>query len=142
MPPEVKVEKPEQPQAATVQDIKAALPGATADFIVAQAMKGATLAEAKDAYLADVEAQNKALVADLAAAKAAPGLDPVNAGGAAGGAATDDTATEKWDALVAAQMAAGKTRQKAFEIVARQNPDLRVAYVAEYNAAHPIARGR
>lgn len=144
--PEVKSEKPEQPKAATVKELKAALPNATAEFIMAQAEKDATLAEAKDAYLADVEAQNKALATDLAAAKAtppaAPGLDPVSALANGSKPTAEGTATEQWDALIAAQMATGKTRQKAFAFVSRQNPDLRAAYVAEYNDAHPIARGR
>ena len=43
----------EQPKAASVSELKAACPGATSDFLIAQVEKGATVTEAMRAHAVD-----------------------------------------------------------------------------------------
>jgi len=128
-------------------DLKAAFPD-DAEFAMAAFEKGQTVVEAKAAYcdvLAAKSAQaDEAHAKEVAALKAAgekkavakaEGVKPL--GGATGDGKTDagDAATD-WNALVEQKVAAGMPRQKAVLAANRERPDLREAYVAEYNAAH------
>lgn len=61
--------EPAKPAAATLAELRAGCPGASSDFILAHAEKGATLAEAKDAFIQFQAAQIRARDEDLAKAK-------------------------------------------------------------------------
>jgi signal peptide peptidase SppA len=136
------------PKAATLAELEDALPGASAEFVLAQIKQQATLAQAQKAYtrvLADEKAklatQNAEQQAELEKLKAAPlkqgrGVRPLeNATGDADddGEATDG-AGDKFRALVDAKVEAGMDRLKAVKAVARQHPQLREAMVTESNA--------
>lgn len=87
---EARTDTTREPQAASFHDLKAALPGADADFICRQMEANATTAQAQAAWLAELGRRNQTLTAERDAAakerdeaKAAavrPGADPLSAG--------------------------------------------------------------
>lgn len=136
------------PQAASYADLKAALPDAGADFIVAQMDAQATLAQAQGAYVkhlqakaAEADAARVAAEAEAAKAKAeaeelkrAPKAVGVDAPLAQAGESTEGVnASEEFEAKVSALVTAGKPRNEAIKTVGTKHPDLRAAWVAEHN---------
>lgn len=138
-----------KPQAATIADIKANCEGASSEFILAQIEAGATLAQVLVAHnkaltaklKAEVEAHAKQLEnaklahnQEMEAAKAAatkPGVKPVASGEKVEGEDSDPVA-----AFEAKLVEAKKTlpADKAAAKVARDNPELRAAYIEAINA--------
>ncbi len=145
-------ETPEAPKAATYQDLKAALPGASAEFLCEQMESGATLEQARSAHVRRLEADNarlrqeseaakkEAAEKDVAAKAAAekqakkPGIEPLEEKIGAETASGDPAA--EWNRKIDEQVAKGRTRQQAAVIVNRENPELRQAFVEAHNAAH------
>jgi ATP-dependent protease ClpP protease subunit len=145
---------PVQPKAASMKELKNAFPDAGNDFLVAQCEAEATIEQAKDAWMKELSNQAKALKEENAALK--------NAGGSGKGSKPVKTAPkntkkpcaeEEDDAddldpedhianfknAVAAQMKAGKTREKAVAAVVTKNPALHKAYLL---ACNPSAKSR
>lgn len=135
-------------KAATLEELKAALPGADSDFILAQLEAEATEMDAVKAWnavlvqrAADADAQAEAAKAEAAEAQAAadaagqvPGMDPV---GTADGSGEDAPAGHgpimAWNEAVAQEMKLGKPKHEAARAVARKQPELREAMVAAHN---------
>lgn len=139
---------PAAPAAATIAELKAGCPGASSDFLCRQLETGATLDQAKTAFLAEQTAKLAAAEKDLAEAKSAaaaaaakkpaPGVDALGSGAGTASKETSGDPIAEWNEKVEAAMSARKCgRQAAQGIVGRQHPELREAFVAARNAAHP-----
>lgn len=141
------------PAAATLEQIEAACPGATSEFVIGQLKAKATVEQAQRSYMQTLlsertESQEKLKAAEARAAEAEGKLKAVGPGEtkkgdgkhkaldekvAAGDDATSGSATEKFEAAVAVKVAAGMKRPAAVAAVCRENPALQEAYVAEHN---------
>lgn len=129
---------------ATLGEIKAACPGADADFVIAQLEVNATVAAAQKAFIAkqqsDVEAAKKeaaeaaeakakaeqeAAEAKQQAAEKIPGNDPVSGTGDEPETAPNGNAREEWLDKVNALVDQGIDRQQATFTVNRKYPELR-----------------
>lgn len=127
---------------ASYSELKAALPGASSDFICKMLDGKKTVAEATKEFMAEqqkqIEAANKRAAdaeAEAAAKVKKPGVDPLAGEQSQDGLATDALAA--FEAAVDAEMKrTGKPRHVAHQNVCRKNPDLRKAYVAAYNEQH------
>lgn len=117
-----------QPAAATLQELEAAIPGASADFLLAQLRTGATVVSA-------LQAHNQALQQRLAAPKISTtlGVTPPK---------VDATSTQQhgsgWEDAIATEMSANPrlTKAQAIKNVNRKFPTLREEFVADYNREH------
>jgi signal peptide peptidase SppA len=150
-----------EPKPATVAELKGAFPRASSDFIVEQAEKGATLAVAKDAYIAWQDTQIRSRDEDLAkaqkeaaaataatatatatvAAPAAtarkPGVPPIETSQSEQkSAASDGTAYARFARLVDAKIKAGKGRDVAVSQVSREEPALHQQMIDEETEAY------
>jgi signal peptide peptidase SppA len=127
------------PRAATIQELKAACPGASADWLMGQLEASATVEQASKAHLAEMAKQ-------LAAAQAE--LNDLKTKGTSGKAAFQPLETrsgtpeqdessgepvEAFDAAVREVMKSGATRQSAVARVAARNPKLHQAYLLATN---------
>ena len=151
--------KTASPQAATIAQIKAACPGSAdkADWLLAQVERGATLEQAKDAWMLDQRAALENRDRQLEEARAAQvkaGVDHIGESALAGGAessATTPTATSGGGALaefrelIASEMKVGGCdRSTAAGRVVRRNPDLHQRVLLETTPpkAHERVRER
>lgn len=139
--------------AATLAEIKSALPDASAEFLVASLEQSATLAQAKDAWLVKLRANNATLKAqaaeqqaeleDLKSKGAAPGLEPLSGKSSADGSADGDkqgSAIERFNERVTAKVKShGLPRHEAWMAVCSEDPELRMELVADHNARHRAA---
>lgn len=133
----------ETPKAATAAQIEAACPGAGAEFVLGQIKAGATIEDAKGAFIKALAAEKtarEAADAKLAEAgkKGTTGLNPNQArmgAGAGADTAGDGSAVEEFNAKVQTQMAQGKTRDAAINSVKAGNRDLFRRYLLETNPA-------
>lgn len=137
---------PAAPRAATPAELKAACPGASADFVLAQLEAGATVAAAQTAFVAAQAKQLADLQQQLAAEKAKPapvaaapkkiGVDPTPPSGK--GASSEDEggdAIAAFEAAVADEMQASRcSKATATRNVSVKQPQLQQAYVAAFNA--------
>lgn len=124
---------------ASANELRAAFPG-DSEFVLDCIEAGLSLDQAHVKYLPIVQAKHKAELEarerefkeklEAKAAERQPN-PPVSVSASAG--LVEQTATEKWNQLVQAQLNLGKKRPKAVEIVARSNPALRKAMVLEAN---------
>jgi ATP-dependent Clp protease, protease subunit len=128
----------DQPKAATVAEIKAACDGCEASFVVAQIEANATVEQVNAAWSKQLADQLKAVKAELEAAKQAKpepivakqGLAPIPAGKQV---ETDPVA--EWKTALAAKVTLyNGDRVKAVQALNRENPELRLAYVAATNS--------
>lgn len=116
-------------QAASYAAIKAACPGADAEFIGAQCEAGATVQQAQAAWVAELNRRVEA-----ASAKARkPGVEPVGSKG--GPSAETGDPIVAYNVAVTNKVKAGMKQHDAVLAVNREQPELRAAYVAAYNAA-------
>lgn len=130
------------PDPATIAELKAAFPTASAEFHVTCLEKGLTMADAKDAYIAEqtkaIEAAN-AKVAEveakaaeaIAAAQKPTGVKPVE--DSKGEQAVIENPIQAYEEAVAAKTKAGQPRHRAMKAVAHEQPELREAYVEAWN---------
>ena len=147
--------------AASLKELKTALPKSDAAFRESCLEADMSIEQAKDKWLSKVEADLEASQAQTAQAKAdadaqavaaaeaekakatKPGVQPLTSskhGSGGAGADTDaGSATDRWNAAIADQVKLGKSKPQAVAAVARQDPDLRQAYVDEYNATRHVA---
>jgi ATP-dependent Clp endopeptidase proteolytic subunit ClpP len=147
---ETKKMENEKPQAATIAEIKAACEGATSEFIIAQIEAQATLAQAITAHAkalaaklkAETEAHAKQIenakiahnqeIEALKAAQAKPGVKPVASGEKIEGEDSDPIAAYEGKLVEAKK--SGLPADKAAAKVAKENPELRQAYIEAVNA--------
>lgn len=147
------------PRAATLQELKAELAGADANFLLAQLETSATLPQASKAWIAELTARNKtaaekattaeAKLAELEKHRAAtrPGTEAL---APADAAEKGDNAISAWESLVEAELKAmkelglsgkGRTagglsaRQRAAVTAAEKHPEAHAAYLKAYNTA-------
>jgi ATP-dependent Clp protease protease subunit len=124
---------------ATLADLKAALPTADNDFIVAALEQSMTVNVALAAWSQKVATENAALKAQLASKATAAsdnrGAAPL-ADNAKGTATASSDPIAEWESRANEHMKTGKTRDAAFRAVAHEDPDLRAAYVEAHNAKH------
>jgi signal peptide peptidase SppA len=127
---------PKQPMAASYEEIVAACKGADAAFICKQLAGKATVEQARNAWTDELSSRLAATQAENEQLKARkPGVEPLTTEKAKGaGADASGDAVAKWNDAVEAKVKLGKTRAQAVAAVARENPELREAYVAAYNA--------
>lgn len=132
---------------ASIAELKAKFPKASAEFRESCLERGLTLAEATDAYLAktqeDLDQANARVAStqqELEKTKAAsnrPGVDPVlPSKGQSQAADTAGSATDRWNEAIAAKVKAGMKRDRAISAVVKADPDLHAAYLAEHNEAN------
>lgn len=140
------------PSAATVQEIEAACPGATGEFVVSQLKAGATVAQASQAWAAEMarrlaESQTRLAAAEQRAQEAertahtasrVPGNEPVtNTGSQVSN--TPRNALEEFHARIAEKMSLGFPRDQAAALVNRECPDL-VQRVQDETKLRPRSR--
>lgn len=124
---------------ATIAEIRGACPGATAEFVLGQVERGATLAEAREAWLAERErqvAEREQQIAAQQQARAAaggPGVTPVAEVAAAENRLAH--AAVEFRREVEALGRAGIPRAEAVRRLARERPELREALVEEANTS-------
>ncbi len=122
---------------ATYEELKACLPGVTAEFICAQLEKKATLDQAQTAWMEHQQAE----IARVKSAAAAPGVQPV---ATVKGSKSADTEAEfddprgQFDAEVRKLVAHGISRGNAVRRVAAEQPALHKEYLKAANS--PSAR--
>lgn len=129
------------PAAATADELKAAFPKADDSFLMKQMLAKATMPQAKDAWLAEVESRLVAKDKELADVKATSvkpaGVEPLGSAKPKTDPATESTAggaTGQWETAVAEQMKLnGGDKRKAISKVVSMNPGLQEAYLAEVN---------
>lgn len=150
---------PNTPRPATLHELKAALPGADAAFLMSQLEANATVAQATTAYMAKLASDNAALskansdlqqqqtiaaaAAPLKAAAKLPGVAAAVPAAPAGGkaeAAIEGDAIAQFEEAVAEQVKLGKSQHQAHAHVCRKQPELREAMVAQHNIQHPPRR--
>lgn len=121
---------------ATIADLKAACPGAPADFLIAQLESGADLPTAKAAWLDQREKQ----LAERESKARAPGVAPIaDHRKARGEQATDDA--DSFAARVTALIKGGMSRPQAVAIVGRADPAGHRAYVESNNSTSARVQG-
>jgi signal peptide peptidase SppA len=125
------IEKTE-PGPAGYAELKEALVGADAAFVCAQMDAGATVAQASAAWITE---QNRRIEAERAKA-AKPGVEALGSGPAKPTAAVADDPIAAWNAKIEAKLAARKSRERAVIEADQENPGLREAMLAAWNASH------
>lgn len=152
--PTTETEEPEimaevkTPTPATAKEIKALCQGATADFVLSQVENEATIDQVKDAWMANLAAENAANAAKAVelqtelekakAAKASSGVDPVSASAADTNDEVIDDPIDSFEIAVAQKMKTGKSRQQALSAVIAQDPNAHKAYLDAYNQRHGL----
>jgi len=127
----------QEPVAATIAQIKAAIPEASSDFLVSCVEQNLSLTQVKDRHLRDQQNQIKAQQEEIERLKAeqkTPGVDAVGTTGQSPASDDGDPIAAFTDA-VDAKIKAGLTRHKAVAAVVRADPELHAAYVAAVNEA-------
>lgn len=141
--------KPEGPKAATLPELKAACPGANAEFLMAQLEASATIEAAGKSWMTELTNKLAASNAELEKAKKAPppataptatGVEPLPTGSKASAADVSGDPIAEFEELVTAQVKLGKPQHQANAIVCRKHPELREAMVAAHNALHAPKR--
>jgi hypothetical protein len=146
------------PVVATLEQLEAACPGASSDFIVGQLKAKATIEGAQKACIQSLNAkvaeqatalkaaEDRATAAEAKVKPANTGTD-ANANGGIGqdplkekakGSSDADAAdpVTKFNTLVQEKIAAGMTKPKAFAAVVHEHGELHAAYVEAHNAKH------
>ncbi len=136
-------ETPDAMQPATLEELKAACDGASPEFLLRQLEAKATQAQAMKAWMVELKAQAEKAKSDAEAATKAkieaeeqakvskPGVQPLNADA---GKTTDEDPIAAWNALVAEKAKTSRSKPDAVIAAAKENPELRAAYVEAFNA--------
>lgn len=129
--------------AATHSELRAACPGASGDFLFAQLEKGATVAQATGAYIAQLQSQAaaaeekaKASAEQAKAAAAKVTTEPLGGGVKKAAAVIEGDPIQQWNEGIAAKVAAGMPKHRAAAALAREKPDLRMSMLAAHNQAN------
>ena len=127
------------PKAATLPELKAAMPRASAEFLVQCLEDGLTLDAARKRWGEKLEGELAAKdkeIAELKAKAEKKPVEPLASEGSAKSEKSDDPIAE-WDRLVAEALdkqTGTKNKANAIAAVAKKNPELHRAYVEAYNA--------
>lgn len=133
--------EPAREQAAAYHELVAACPGATSEFVCEQLERRASVAQAKDAWIA---LQNEQLKASREQAQQTANAGAANNSGfeplgtappskGAGGEPATGEATDQFDEAVRERMAGGMSRESAIGAVAREQPELHQAFLLATN---------
>lgn len=145
----LQVGEPLKPLAATLPELQAACPGASADFLLEQIGASATLEQAQKAFItklnsrmAELNQQNDTLAQALPTKK--PGVAPLNAtadpNATTASVETGDPLAD-WDRQVTALLPQhGNDKRAAGRALGKQNPELYASYLVAYTAAHSEVR--
>lgn len=136
--------------AATLAELKKELPDSDAAFREECQESGATVAEAKDFWIATLgkrldekDAELATAKTDAAAAAAAvppqkrSGVSPIPTSTTVSDAAQTGDPIARWQALVEKHKAGGRDNAAASRLANMEDPDLRKASVVAHNEAHP-----
>jgi len=127
-----------QPKPATIADLKTALPKADSSFLVECLEESLTMVQAKDRWIARLEAKADGLQKDVEAAQAKaakPGVEPLGDGDP--GKRTDvSDPIAQWNEAVSEKTKAGMDKARAIAAVAKEKAELHASYVAAYNQVH------
>ena len=141
-----------EPKAATPKEIKAACAGCSPAFVLEQIENGATMAEVKDAWIAQLTADRASAEAkakeesdakaqaqtELEALKAKPapksGVDPVSASQSKSSAGDSTDAVAQWDELVGECVKRGMSKQQAVRECVVSHADVHAAFIQAHNA--------
>jgi signal peptide peptidase SppA len=118
--------------AASLKELKTALPKASADFLVKAQEDGLTVSAAKDRYMAEQDAA----IDDLRAKQKTVGTKPIGGGAKGGTEATAGDPITDFKAIVDGHISAGMKREKAWSKAVHENKELHAAYVTAYNEQH------
>jgi len=138
MADETKDVKPvaEAPKAATIGEIKAAIPDAEPGKIIGWLEKSFTLAQCKDAHMDHLRVEVLAATAAAQKAESAlkkPGLDPVKDVGGSSASSSGGDAINEWNAALDEKIKGGMSREKAARQLAKEKPELRQAMIVAWN---------
>ncbi len=146
-----------EPRAATLNELKGACPGADSQLLLEWIERGLSVEKAREEFLAWQALRLEELQTDLQTARAerdearaaaeklraeletlkataSPGTEALADGTPNSIAAGSGSVRDQWRELVRAKVAEGLPRFKAVQLVARENPELREALIAEANA--------
>ncbi len=128
------------PKPATIAELKAAIPGADAQFLVDQLDKGAPLDQAKDAWMNTLEAQNqnlrdekKALEDQAKPADPPPGGQAPVGGDTPDGSESSSGDAEAYEEAVQKFRTSGMSRSEAIRKARKADPQGHRAYVVAQN---------
>lgn len=141
----------EQTMKPSIGEIEKACPGASAEFVVAQAKacdgdENRTIADVMAAYIVEQGKELASVTANLSTVRekvanhaetppvTVPGVAPLSASGGSDGPEGD--ALEQFEDAVSAFEAKKMTRAQAIRAVVNGKPELHKAYLAAYNAQH------
>ena len=132
----------QKPQPATLEQLRASLPDAGADFLVAQLSAGATLDAAKDSWIATQKVALQAANESLEKAKQTrSGIPPIESPGTTAGTEAGEDAIDEWHAAVRDRAKEdGIPKHLAAQLIRREQPDLAQRYVDAYNAKFAAER--
>jgi len=126
---------------AGYKELKAALPGADAEFIASQLETDATIPQAQTAWMAEQGRRLAAARAEASEVKAAaairkPGVDTLGNGPSLKADAGASDPIVAWNEALQAKIRLGLSKPRAVSAVVHENPELHQAYLAAYNEAH------
>jgi len=141
------------PVAASLEQIEAACPGASSEFVLGQLKAKATTEQAQTAFIKSLAeakaasdekakaAEERAAAAESKAKAAEPakdgkkpvGHDPLREQGKGSNETDASDPVAKFDAMVAEKVAAGMPKHEAYRAVCRDNDELRAAVVEAHN---------
>lgn len=123
---------------ATLANLRSDLPNAGAEFYVKFLDEHMTVGQARDAWIAQLQAKNNAQARAIRQSKArtgAPGVDGLNhtTGDHGNSDAIFDDAIEQFESAVRAKMEHGTSRERAVAAVTNEDPHLHEAYLLATN---------
>jgi hypothetical protein len=130
-------------RAATLAELKECCPGASSDFLLSQVEAEATVDQAQKAFIRQLSAETQQLREENAryAASSSPAAEDIgNDAVESSDTPPSQSATTEWKAaiestsaaMVAAGMSPAAAKAEATKKVAKENPQLREAFLAEY----------
>ena len=135
------------PVAASIQELKAACPGASSDFLMGQLEAGATVTAAQTAFIAHQSQQieqakkdsaeaiekAKAEAEEKAKVAATAGIEPLTTESASDGNEDHGNVVERFESMIGKMVEAGSTRQQAMVKAARKDETLYKQYLIATN---------
>lgn len=135
--PALPIAQPVGPRAATLAELKAACPNASADFLMSQLEGAATLQSAQTAFTLHLQQQLAAAQQRPAAPEtpARPGNKPLGTAptGTVAETVAAGSAVEQFDQLVRERMSGGVDRSRAILQIAKADPDLHAQFLLGTN---------
>jgi signal peptide peptidase SppA len=134
-----------RPQIASYEEIVAACPGASADFLVKQLAAKTTVAQAQANFMAAQQAEITAIRQELQQARTQgsakkPGVEPVRTEGNSSESTDTSEPVAEYGRLVREAMGRGLTRAAAALRVAADKPDLHQAFLLATNQGAKVQR--